>query len=113
MSLSPPQLYSVAPEKPGPEVSTTVVADSVALRKDFSKTPSYWVELLYNSRTQLWSVRKRWSWSRKGQLMEGESPHSPTGDVQDVVNKYAKFVTDQVELKQYLIVERQCPPWSP
>jgi len=55
---------------------TVYCLERCALKKSWSKQPSYWIDLLFCSETGYYQVFKYWSWIGKDKLVkEGRVPH--------------------------------------
>jgi len=91
-----------------------VVLDSVALNKSWSKTPSYWIEILKNEASSSWFVQKRWSFFSKSdnEQINGSSPGRSIQTEKAAVEKYGELIQEKLGA-DYLIAGRMIDPKSP
>ena len=90
------------------------VFDTVALKKSWARSPSYWVDLIFDEDTRTFAIRKRWDWFNKHANEHVKDEHIG-GATYDVVVAADRFVAavDTKLCQSYGIHSRVCDPASP
>lgn len=101
-------------DTPLPQGPGSLVADSISLRKSWSRTPSYWIEVVYTPLTRLFTVKRRWKWlnRRTNELVEGDAQ---TGGIKSLPLLYDRFtqILTEKQAQDYLFAGRISQGWSP
>jgi hypothetical protein len=91
-----------------------IILDSLALKKSWGKQPSYWVEILYDEKLDVFAIGKRWSyWSKaENKQVTGESVGGRTSSPGAVHERFVDAVNSKLT-QEYEIVGRKEQDESP
>jgi hypothetical protein len=95
------------------KASGVVCLERVALRKNWGKRPTYWVDIIQDSFGKF-QVFRSWQWMDGSTPVEGTVGHGPpTMSAHRVVSDFQAAVYKQVIEKSYIIEERLAAQNSP